>query len=83
MAFQRPEAQQQGKRKEGAEMDDLRHSSLRCKAKVFICCNIEFVWTMLGLCCKMEVTLGPLDCSLPSLTDLLLTSAESWLVGAC
>ena len=23
--------------------------------------------------------LGPLDCSLPSLTDLLLTSAESWL----
>ena len=27
--------------------------------------------------------LGPLDCSLPSLTDLLLTSAESWLAGAC
>ena len=27
--------------------------------------------------------LGPLDCSLPSLADLLLTSAESWLVGAC
>ena len=26
--------------------------------------------------------LGPLDCSLPSLADLLLTSAESWLVGA-
>src|SRR5574337_88338 len=24
--------------------------------------------------------LGPLDCSLPSLADLLLTSAESWLV---
>ena len=24
---------------------------------------------------------GPLDCSLPSLADLLLTSAESWLVG--
>ena len=23
------------------------------------------------------------DCSLPSLADLLLTSAESWLVGAC
>ena len=27
--------------------------------------------------------LGPLDCSLPSLADLLLTSAESWLLGAC
>ena len=26
-------------------------------------------------------SLGPLDCSLPSLPDLLLTSAESWLVG--
>src|SRR5574337_1165428 len=26
--------------------------------------------------------LGPLDCSLPSLADLLLTSAESWLLGA-
>ena len=22
---------------------------------LLICCNIEFVWTMLGLCCKMEV----------------------------
>ena len=30
-----------------------------------------------------ENMLGPLDCSLPSLADLLLTSAESWLVGAC
>ena len=27
--------------------------------------------------------IGPLDCSLPSLTDLLLTSAESWLAGPC
>ena len=27
--------------------------------------------------------LGPLDCNLPSFVDLLLTSPESWLVGAC
>ena len=33
MAFQRPEAQQQGKCKESSEMDDLSHSLLRCKAK--------------------------------------------------
>ena len=38
---------------------------------------MSFYWVHL-----LFAVLGPLDCSLPSLTDLLLTSAEYWLAGA-
>ena len=49
---------------------------------LFVFGNIEFVLTMQVFAARWKL-LGPLDCSLPSLADLLLTSAESWLVGAC
>ena len=48
---------------------------------LFVLGNIEFVLTMLGFAARWKL-LGPVDCSLPSLADLLLTSAESWLLGA-
>ena len=41
---------------------------------LLICCNIEFVWTMLGLCCKMEV----------ARTSGLQSAISSWpLVDLC
>ena len=49
---------------------------------LFVLGNIEFVLTMLGFAARWKL-LAPVDCSLPSLADLLLTSAESWLLGAC